>query len=43
MHAMQVIGNGRAKMVGCGLMAVENERIGPVDKGMGSWPWLKSG
>lgn len=35
MHAMQVIGNGRAKMVGCGLMAVENERIGPVDKGDG--------
>ncbi|HOK44249.1 MAG TPA: hypothetical protein PLD49_11390, partial [Thermoclostridium caenicola] len=35
MHPMQVIGNGRAKMVGCGLMVVENERIGPVDKGDG--------
>lgn len=35
MHANEVIGNGRTKLVGCGLMAVENEKIGPVEKGEG--------
>ncbi len=31
-HPMQVVGNGKAKMVGCGLMILENEKIGPVEK-----------
>ena len=33
--AKQVIGNGKAKMVVNGLTIVENERVGPIDKGEG--------
>jgi len=34
-YAMQVVGNGRAKMVACGLTPVENEKIGPFERGEG--------
>ena len=34
-RAKEVIGNGKAKMVVNGLTIVENERIGPIDKGEG--------
>lgn len=30
---MQVVGNGKAKIMGCGLMVVENEKIGPIVRG----------
>lgn len=32
-YACQVIGNGKAKMVGLGVMAVKNEKVGPIEKG----------
>jgi len=34
-HFKQVIGNGKAKMTACNLMILENEKIGPIDKGDG--------